>query len=544
MYSKQSLVSYSTILKLSLCLLLGCSILGNDMYARKNDLANKIGDYINTLFSENATLKQEYIAAIKAKEYEKANRIINDMGKNKISDAQRKARRYLIYTKNAKAIYTWVSTHYLNSEEIWAYIQKKLQAMPADSDIYPYGYQLAHASLDKNASLQEVEAYLNELKNVLDSYRAMSAIKSDTATSFTDIATSKQYVTLENHIILHRLEHDLAIWKKQVKDLKKLLHSDLRILQGTDSATYSKVCAAADQLDTATMDSFLAEIKQKLQEREDAASDYVLEDGFVFDIEKVITTLENAINNKQIDDIPSAYRLALKHLLYMHPNSDMAGNPPTVPSAQIDELVTQMTAASQVTHTHNTANNDTANNSFSATSSKHITGLCGGALSFLVYEALTKQQLLGKRDTNASQTSPMSSRKSSKPPVSSKSVADWWATHPRNPSPKKHKVPSSKPSGEPTNPVNDPQKSDVASRVADRWKSLTRGKRAAVTAGALVTLGAGYQMYKKYFAKEKKASTAPVAPAFWSKNWLLFMLCLLLGGLLIAGSFYRKKTRV
>ena len=94
--------------------------------------------------------------------------------------------------------------------------------------------------------------------------------------------------------------------------------------------------------------------------------------------------------------------------------------------------------------------------------------------------------------------------------------------------------------------VNDSQKPDGAIRwVTNRWKSLPRGrKRAAVTAGALVTLGAGYQMYKKYFAKEKKASIAPVAPpAFPSKNWLLFILCLLLVGLLIAGNFYRKKTR-
>ena len=69
MYYKQSLMSPSYILKLSLWLLFGCSILGNDLYASENNETNKdeanIGEYINTLFGEAKDLKGEYLAATK-----------------------------------------------------------------------------------------------------------------------------------------------------------------------------------------------------------------------------------------------------------------------------------------------------------------------------------------------------------------------------------------------------------------------------------------------------------------------------------------------
>ena len=44
--------------------------------------------------------------------------------------------------------------------------------MAADSDIY--AYQLPHLPLDKDASLQGVATYLNELENVQHSYKDMS----------------------------------------------------------------------------------------------------------------------------------------------------------------------------------------------------------------------------------------------------------------------------------------------------------------------------------------------------------------------------------
>lgn len=63
--------------------------------------------------------------------------------------------------------------------------------------------------------------------------------------------------------------------------------------------------------------------------------------------------------------------------------------------------------------------------------------------------------------------------------------------------------------------------------------------------GVFAILSAPYKIYKRYFAKEKKEDTisVPEAPASPRKNWLLFILCLLLGVLLVIGIFYRKKKR-
>ena len=241
----------------------------------------------------------------------------------------------------------------LKSDDVWYHIQKRLQEMPASSDIY--AYQLPHLSLDKHTSLQAVETYLNELENVQQSYKTMSKIEMDTTTTptSTTLATCKQSIKLQNHIIFHTLSNDLARWKKQVEDLKNLIHNNLSPFEETDSTAYDKIKAALDRLNPTAMDECLADIQKNLQAREDAALDYTFEEsGFVFNIEEVITTLENAVENKQIDDIQSAYDLALKHLLYMHPTSDISHNVPTLPSYdKIDQLIAQMSAASP-SHAH------------------------------------------------------------------------------------------------------------------------------------------------------------------------------------------------
>ena len=130
-----------------------------------------------------------------------------------------------------------------------------------------------------------------------------------------------------------------------------MIHNNLSTSEETDSTAYDKIKAALDRLNPTAMDEFLAEIKKNLQAREDAALDYVFEQsGFVFNIEEVITTLENAVKNEQIDGIQSAYDLAFKHLLYMHPNNDMSHNASLIPSyGKIDQLIAQMSAALQVT---------------------------------------------------------------------------------------------------------------------------------------------------------------------------------------------------
>ena len=66
MYYEQSLMSPSYILKLSLWLLFGCSILGNDLYANENNQAN-IGKHINNFFGKKKGLKKEILSCHKSK---------------------------------------------------------------------------------------------------------------------------------------------------------------------------------------------------------------------------------------------------------------------------------------------------------------------------------------------------------------------------------------------------------------------------------------------------------------------------------------------
>ncbi|MEM9569757.1 MAG: hypothetical protein AAF900_02310 [Bacteroidota bacterium] len=491
MYYKQSLMSPSYILKLSLWLLFGCSILGNDLYASENNETNKdeanIGEYINTLFGEAKDLKGKYLAATKIKKnFPIAANIIEKIDKDRLSDEQKEALEYLTDKKNTVAIHNWVCRHYLKLNNICYYIQQQLRKILEDSNIYPYRYQLNHAPLDKEASPQAIATYLNELENVRHGYKDMSKVELYTTTAYTTLATCKQYITLQNHVIIPTLLNDLARWKNQVEGLKKLIHDNLSCFEETDSAAYDKIKAAADQLSPADMDKCLAEINKKLQAQENNALDHIFEDSFVFNIEKASKKLENAVKNKQIDDILSAYDLALKHLLYTHINGDSV-----MPRQHIDQLIAQMTAASQVAYPPNTANN-----SFPATSGRHLAHFIA-PLVLLSYQ-LSNKNKLSKLGTNASSKFLALSKKSQ----------------------------------------------SAASNFAAWCKSLSKGKKsAAVTAGALITLGTGHKIYKKYFAKEKKASTTLLALTFPQKNWLLFMLCLLIGGLLMVSIFYRKKTR-
>ena len=505
---KRFITSYAYLSKLGLSILLGYSALANALYAAENNNANTIGDYITTFFGEHKASKAAYLAAITAKETEKAADILKEVSKNKRSAAQKAALAYLGDEKNAEAIYTWASTHDPKSVAIWSYIQNLLKEMCAASEIYPYEYQLAHAPLDKNAHLKAVATYLQELENVQHSYKVMSHKALDTPVS-TGLETCKEYIKLQNQIILNRLKADLVIWKKQLKDLKKLLNSHPNMLSATDSATYSRVSTQVARLQPDSMEAFLAEITQHLRAQEHAAPRYFPRNDFTFDLEGTITILKQAVKNSQIKDISSAYRVALKHLLYMLSSSQGPNNTPRVSYVQIDQLLAHMAKATQIIHTHNTADK-----SFAAASSKDMVpamGLLGGALGvglFGLLQNVKNKQIRDSLGTNGHQNGPV--------------------THISQPG-------SGSTSKTPTTSQN------PAGRFS--WPSLSRTKRGtALAASALVTLGIGYQVYQQFFRKEKKASTTPVAPASPQKRWIILMLVLLLCGILGAGLFYRKQA--
>ena len=401
------------------------------------------------------------------------------------------------------------------------YIQKRLKELCKNSDIYPHEYQLAHDPLDKNANLNAIETYLQELKNVKNDYKAMSRQDPAKSTS-TGLETCQEYIKLQNQVILDRLEADLAIWKKQLKDLKKLLHSSPSLLSATDSTAYSEVCAAVDRLKPATMDTFLREIKASLQAQEDEAARYFPKDDFQFNIEEAIAILTQAVGNNQIGDIPFAYRLALKHLLYILTNRDMPSDLPNhkclASYGEVDQLLTQMATATQIIQ-----QDHTADKSFSSISSKSIVTvmtLFGGPFAFL--------SLKNMENMKKQQTLPEMKPKSNLPPPN----------NPLKTTPQKLPSTYRNSSLPPSN--NPPKKTAQSPAGRFSWKALSRRtqKGTALTAGALVTLGVGYQIYKKFFSKEEEATTTPVPP---EKSWLTLMLLLLLCGLLGASALYRKK---
>lgn len=88
----------------------------------------------------------------------------------------------------------------------------------------------------------------------------------------------------------------------------------------------------------------------------------------------------------------------------------------------------------------------------------------------------------------------------------------------------------------------DSSKLPGARDIASLWRNCPN-KMIKGGVGAAIMFTAGYKIYKKHFTKPKKASTTTSASsAFSHKKGLLFILCLLLGGLLMVGIFYRKKN--
>lgn len=354
MYLKQSLLSYQLLL---VYLLLGCGAIAGPLYARGYDGPKEVGENIAIFFGTNEAAKKEYLEAICKKESQKANKILKKVLQKDLSSEQKAAFEYLNNANNVDIIYSYVCGGADNDKkraEILHYLQKRLKEQYKNSMFYPFEYQLAHSPLDSNANINALEVYLRELEKVMKGYRIMShhIIDMPEDSSAVDEGTAialegcKEYIKLQNQIMLNRLEIDLAKWNNQLDDLKKILHSHPSMLYVSDSATYSRVYRILDRLKPTTMDMFLEEIKANLKAKEDAAPSYSPSNAFELDIEQAITKLIQAEKNNQIEDISLAYDAAIEHLIYLFTNHNF---PPQEPLetyfSKIDQLLKEMTSA-------------------------------------------------------------------------------------------------------------------------------------------------------------------------------------------------------
>lgn len=285
MYTKQSLISYPYILKVSLWVMLGCSLLGSDLYAGEE---NDISACIETVFSQNKTLQEACLEAIINKNIRKVANILEGLDTNNLSEEQIKACHRLLKLNKEGRLRDLLLKNCIDPSQmpnvIKGYLVKWL------NNLFP-------GPPSDKTNPEELEAYLSRMSNTQEH------LQNFCENIISDKRCSKQL----KEIILGAVQ---TIVKQRTQDLK-------RQIEVSQPNAYKEIFPKVDNL-SRTMDRFF-EQTYKLLEKSDASAysgALTKEEAYIEGFEKDEVVIEmkslwerivQEVENVQIEDFLNSY---------------------------------------------------------------------------------------------------------------------------------------------------------------------------------------------------------------------------------------------